>query len=157
MVEFADYECPYCRQSYASVRRVLANYGDRVRYVYRDFPLAFHPRATPAALASRCAEEQGKYWEYHENLMTVSGDLSDRDLVQRAESLGLDLARFRSCLDSKCHQGAIDASLLEGRTAGVEGTPAFYINGRFVSGAKSFDTFRAIIDEELSRPPEGNQ
>ena len=152
IVEYSDYQCPYCRRAAPTVERVLKEYEGKVRFVYRDYPLNFHPRAVPASVAARCAAEQNKFWDYHNNLMNQQGDLSDADLQKRAEATGLDIAAFSSCYGSQRHNEAIMAAFREGQSYGVTGTPAFFVNGRMVSGAQPFEAFKAIIDDELSRP-----
>ena len=151
IVEFSDYQCPYCHQIEPTVKSLLAKYGDKVSLSYRDFPLsAIHPYAMGAAEASRCAEEQGKFWEYHDQLFNAS-KLEKADLVQYARDLKLDDKQFESCLTSEKYKADIDKDQLEARNAGVNGTPGFFINGVFVNGAKPESEFTSIIDDELSR------
>ena len=150
IIEFGDFECPFCRQAHPTIERVLTTYGDKVRYVFRDFPLSNHPRAVPSAEAAYCAGEQDKYWEYFEHLMMMAGDLNDNDLRQRAEEIGLDIGTFMSCYTSGRYTESIQASFDEGARIGVAYTPTFLINGRMISGAKNFETFKLIIDEELA-------
>ncbi len=156
MVEFSDYQCPYCRRAEATVERVLREYGDKIRFVYRDYPLAFHPRALPAALAARCAGDQGKYWEFHAHLMQGTGDLSDQDLKQRAQQLGLDPVAFNACYDGRRHEATVQASFQQGSELGVTGTPTFFINGRMLVGAQPYEEFKQIIEEELQRARAGS-
>ena len=150
MVEFGDYQCPYCRRAHHTVQRVLNDYGDQIRYVFMDYPLPNHDRATPAAEAAYCAGEQDKYWEYAEHLMVMTGDLNDNDLRGRAEQIGLDVAEFMSCYTSGRYTDRIAASLQTGLDSGVDRTPTFFINGRILTGAKTYETFKLIIDEELA-------
>lgn len=110
-----------------------------------------HNRATPAALAADCANEQGKFWEYHDKLFENQRALEDDNLRTYAQDVGLDMDKFNECYNSKKYQSDIDTDVAEGRALGVTGTPAFFINGRFLSGAQPFDAFKAIIDEELAR------
>jgi protein-disulfide isomerase len=114
-----------------------------------EFPLDGHPEAVPAARAARCAGEQGKFWEYHRSLMTAPGSLDDADLKRRAASLQLSAAPFESCLASDRHDAAIQASLAQGEGLGVTGTPAYFINGRMLSGARPLESFTEVIDGEL--------
>jgi protein-disulfide isomerase len=151
MVEFSDFQCGYCKRVHPTVEQLLAEYGDRIRFVYRDFALAFHPRAVPAAKAARCAGDQGKYWEYHKNLLEQQGDLENADLERRAGELGLDQAAFSACLASDRHDQAIQSGMQDGEAIGVTGTPTFFINGRMLVGLKSKEGFAAIIEEELDR------
>lgn len=122
-----------------------------MRIVFRDFPLAMHNRALPAAEAAQCAHDQGKFWEYHDKLFENQRALADENLKTYAEEIGLDLEKFNACLESAKHREDIQAEMRIGSEAGVTGTPAFFVNGRFLSGAQPFDAFKKIIDEELSR------
>lgn len=149
VVEFSDFDCPYCRSTHPAVERLLAEYGDRIRFVHRDFPLAIHERAVPAARAARCAGEQDRYWDYFERLMEDDGGLGDTDLARRAEALGLDLGAFSACLASDRYSAAIQTALIDGRAAGVSGTPTFFVNGRLLEGSQTYQTLRAVVDEEL--------
>ena len=150
IVEFTDYQCPYCHRAQGVIEEVLSRYSGRVRLVHLDFPLDGHPGALPAARAARCAAEQGKFWEYHRSLMTAPGSLDAADLAKRAAALGLDGASFGSCLSSGRHDTAIQASLREGETLGVTGTPAYFVNGRMLSGARPIASFAEVIDAELA-------
>lgn len=151
LVEFADFECGYCRRVHPVVERLLSEYGDALRYTFVDYPLEMHKRAIPASVAARCADDQDKFWEYHENLMVMRGDLSDEDLKKRAESLELDLDLFASCMTDSSHAEAVDQLFDLGQKLGVTGTPTFFINGRMVEGAKSYDDLKSVIDEEIER------
>lgn len=151
IVEFSDYQCPYCHQAEPIVKEVLAKYGDKVSLSYRDYPLtAIHNQAMIAAEASRCAEEQGKFWEYHDQLF--AGSKLEKDaLMGYARDLKLDEKQFDSCLTSEKYKAEIEKDEQDGRTAGVNGTPGFFINGILISGAKPADAFSQIIDDELGR------
>jgi len=151
IVEFSDFQCPFCKQVHPSVEAIVAEYGDKVRFVYRDYPLPNHPRALPASEASRCAAEQEKYWEYHASLMTQGGDLGDEDLKQRAEILGLDLSEFVACVNSDRQLEAIRASTKAAQSLGVNSTPTFFVNGRQLQGTPTVDSFREMINDELAR------
>ncbi|MBO0911530.1 MAG: thioredoxin domain-containing protein, partial [Acidobacteria bacterium] len=151
IVEFSDYECPYCHQAEPVVKNILARYGDKVSLSYRDFPLTtIHNQAMIAAEASRCAEEQGKFWEYHDQLFTAS-KLDKDALVEYARTLKLDDKQFDACLTSEKYKADIEKDEAEGRKAGVNGTPGFFINGIELSGAKPGDAFAQIIDDELAK------
>jgi protein-disulfide isomerase len=151
IVEFSDYQCPYCHQVEPTVKEVLTKYGDKVSLSYRDFPLtAIHSQAQIAAEASRCALEQGKFWEYHDQLFTAS-KLEKDALIEYAHNLKLDDKQFGSCLTSEKYKADIDKDLQEGRKAGVTGTPGFFINGIALSGAQGQDAFTRVIDDELGR------
>ena len=149
IVEFSDFQCPYCLRSHPTVTQVLNTYGDRVHFVYRHYPLPGHPAARPAAEASACAADQGKFWEFHDRLFADQSKLSDADLKKTAADLGMDAAKFNACVDSRKFKTMIDTDIAAGQDAGVDGTPAFFINGRLISGAQPFAEFKKIIDEEL--------
>ena len=149
LIEFSDFECPFCLRADPTVRQVLSTYGDRVRLVYLHYPLPNHPNARPAAEASACAADQGKFWAYHDRLFTRQAKLGAADLKQHAVEIGLDAAKFNACVDSRATKGRVDADMRLAEEAGVNGTPAFFINGRPLSGAQPFDAFKRIIDEEL--------
>ena len=136
--------------AFPTVNQVLNTYGDRIHFIYRHYPLAIHPRARPAAEASQCAAEQGKFWQFHDKLFGDQSQLGDEDFKQHAAQLGLDTAQFNACVDSRKYQAEIDNDIHAGDEAGVSGTPAFYINGRMLSGAQPFEAFKRIIDEELN-------
>ena len=151
IVEFSDYQCPYCHNVEPTVAQVLAKYGDKVSLSYRDFPLTqIHSQAMISAVASRCALEQGKFWEYHDQLFTAS-KLEKDDLIGYARDLKLDDKQFGSCLTGEKYKADIEKDLQEGRKAGVNGTPGFFINGVFLNGAQGQDAFARIVDDELSR------
>jgi protein-disulfide isomerase len=150
IIEFSDYECPFCKRAEPTVKKVLDTYGDKVRLVYRHYPLEFHATARPAAEASACAAAQGKFWEYHDKLF-ASADLSDATLKKLAGEVGLDQAKFDECFAKKQFKADIDKDVADASSVGVTGTPAFFINGRMISGAQPFEKFKEIIDDELAR------
>jgi protein-disulfide isomerase len=151
IVEFSDFQCPYCSKVEVTLKQVADRYGDKLRWVYRDYPLNFHPFAAKAAEAATCANDQGKFWEIHEKMFANQSKLGVEDLKGYAASLGLDKAAFDQCLDSGKHTEEWKKDLAEGTKYGVTGTPAFFINGRFLNGAAGVDKFTAIIDDELER------
>jgi protein-disulfide isomerase len=154
IVEFSDFQCPYCRREEAVVRDLLKKYPAEVALGYRDFPLReIHPLAQQAAEASRCAAEQGKYWEYHDALM--AGKLDTASLKQDARDLKLDEKQFDSCLAARKYAAAIDRDRSDGEGAGVTGTPGFFVNGIPVDGAQPEETFTRIIDREIAREKAG--
>lgn len=153
IVEFSDYQCPFCKRGEDSVQKVIDTYGDKVRVVFRNYPLPFHERARPAAEASLCANAQGKFWEYNKKLFANQNALGDDNLKQYAKDLGLDTAKFDECYAKKPYSADIDKDLADGVMAGVNGTPAFFINGRSLSGAQPFEKFKEVIDEELAAAP----
>ena len=149
LVEFSDFQCPFCFRATPTVNQVLSTYGDKIHFVYRHYPLPNHPNARPAAEAAACAADQSKFWPYHDKLFEDPSKLDLSDLKRTAATLGLDSAKFNSCLDSHTKKDVVDADLEAGQEAGVDGTPAFFINGRMISGAQPFEVFKKIIDEEL--------
>jgi protein-disulfide isomerase len=150
IVEFTDYQCPFCHRAQGVIDRILDEYEGQVRIVHLDYPLQNHPGALPAARAARCAAEQGHFWEYHRNLMTDKGSLDEADLVQRAVGLKLDKGAFTQCLASGRHDESIHDQTDQGSRLGVTGTPAYFINGRMISGAQPFAAFAQVIDAELA-------
>jgi protein-disulfide isomerase len=148
IVEFLDYQCPFCHRAQESLDVVLKEYEGKVRFVHRDYLLG-KPRSLAAARAARCAGEQGKFWEYHRGLLVQAGDLSDADLASRAKGLGLDGARFSSCAATEKYDADIRSATDAGSDLGVSGTPTFFINGRRAVGALPVEQFRELIDAEL--------
>jgi protein-disulfide isomerase len=149
IVEFSDFECPYCTRAEDTVKQVMQKYEGKVRLVYRDFPLPFHPNAGKAAEAARCAGDQGKYWEMHEKLFANQKALEVPALKGYAKDIGVDQAKFDGCLDGGEKAKLVEADKKAGEEAGVSGTPAFFINGILISGAQPPDAFAQIIDAEL--------
>jgi protein-disulfide isomerase len=152
IIEFSDFQCPYCGRFFQqTLPQLMARYGDRVRFVYRDFPLdQIHPNARNAAIAAECADDQGKFWEYHDVLFSNQQALGVADLKRYAEQLGLDTDAFSKCLDSQQYNDEVNADLRDGIQAGVSGTPTFFINGRRVVGAQPLQTFQTLIDQALA-------
>ena len=151
IVEFSDFQCPYCQRLAPTLDKVVENYGDRVRLVFRQFPLPIHAEAQKAAEASLCAADSGKFWEMHDKMFENIQALSVEQLKATAVSLGLDGEAFGACLDSGKHATRVADDLEAGRSAGVTGTPAMFVNGRFVSGAVPYEQIVALIDDELER------
>jgi protein-disulfide isomerase len=151
IVEFSDFQCPYCVRARPAVKRVREVYGDQVRFVFRHFPLDFHAQAQKAGEAAACAGEQGKFWEMHDLLWENSSKLQVADLKAHAATLGLDAAAFGACLDSGRHASLVESDLAAGQGYGVSGTPAFFVNGRPLVGAQPFEAFAQVIDDELAR------
>jgi protein-disulfide isomerase len=148
LMEFSDFQCPACRRGVPTVRRIQELYGDKVRLVFRDFPLAMHRYAAKAAEAGRCAGEQGRFWPMHDQLFAGKAALDVSALKQQAAELGLDPRRFDECLDSGRFGAAVQRDVEAGRRAGVAGTPTFFVNGRISRGAQ-LSALTALIDEEL--------
>lgn len=152
IVEYSDYQCPYCQRLVPTLKRVLETYGDRVRVVWKDFPLTtIHPSALRAAESAHCAGDQGKFWEYADRLFANQRALQTPDLKKYAADLGLDAAAFADCIDGEKHAARVQNSLAEGTRLGIDSTPRVYINGRMFSGAQPFETLAAAIDDELAR------
>jgi protein-disulfide isomerase len=152
IIEFSDFQCPFCKQAHSTLSKLLEHYLGKVKLVYRDFPVdKIHRQARLTAIAARCANDQGKFWEYHDLVFTESPKLSRADLKRYAHRIGLDAAKFEACLSSQAHNAAVQKDLEEGKKLGVTSTPAFFINGRPLAGAQSVDAFARIIDEELAR------
>jgi protein-disulfide isomerase len=151
IVEFSDFQCPYCQQAYPTVMALVKKYEGQVNLSYRDFPLrSLHPRAQVAAHASRCAGEQGKFWEYHNSLFELPNQLGDVELELHAATVGVDTEKFKACLDSGRYDEAIEQDLQAGMRAGITGTPAFFINGILVSGSQPVSVFEQTIEAELA-------
>jgi protein-disulfide isomerase len=149
IVEYADFECPYCQQIEPTLDRLRAEYGAKVAFAYKDMPLPMHSDAPKAAEAAHCAGAQGKYWEYHD-LLFSSKQLELAQLKEHARTLQLDTQRFDKCLDSGEQAKVVAAQLDEGRQdLQIEGTPSYFINGRFFAGGLNYERFRTVIDEEL--------
>lgn len=155
IVEFSDFECPYCARVVPTLEQVLETYSDQVRLVFRQFPLNnIHPNAQKAAEASLCANEQGKFWELHDLMFKEQRSLELEQLKEKAARLELDVDAFNECLDSSRYAEAVMSDQEAGSRVGVSGTPALFINGRFLSGAQPFEQLSGVIDEELaSREP----
>ncbi len=151
IVEFSDFQCPYCSKGRQVMDEVVKAYGDKVRVVFRDFPLNFHEQAQKAAEASHCAEEQGKFWQMHDWMFDHQTELAVDKLKDGAKSLGLDATKFNQCLDSGKYAKLVADNMKAGQIAGVKGTPAFFINGVFLNGAQPFESFKKEIDRELAR------
>ena len=152
IVEFSDYQCPYCSRAEATVQEVLKKYGDKVHFVYRDYPLPFHPNSNIAAQASECAKEQGKFWEMHNAMFADQSKLAQADLVTTAGGIsGIDKDKFKTCLDTGKYKDEVTKDYNDGQKYGVTGTPTFFINGIPMVGARDANSFAEIIDSELDR------
>jgi protein-disulfide isomerase len=151
IIEFSDFQCPYCIRGASTLEEVKEKYGDQITVVFRHFPLSFHQNAHKAAQASECANEQGKFWEYHDMLFANQAALTEPDLVRYATDLEADMTAFNECLTSGRHAATVDQDMKEGEVAGMTGTPGFFINGRFLNGAQPIEAFVEIIDAELAR------
>jgi protein-disulfide isomerase len=151
IVEFSDFQCPFCGKAKTTVDEVMKSYEGKVRLVFRQFPLSFHENAPKAAEAAACAADQNKFWEYHDKLFANQQALKVDDLKKHAADLGLDAARFNECLDSGKKAELVKKDQDAGAKVGVTGTPAFFINGIALSGAVPAEEFKSIIDAELKK------
>lgn len=150
LVEFADYECPYCQKVNPDLNAIQEKFAGKVSLVFKDFPLPMHPLAEKAAEAARCAGAQGKFWEFHDALFK-SKQLQVPELKQQARTLQLDAARFDQCLDSGEQAVAVKKDATEGKDLGLTGTPSFFADGHFLSGALSYFKLSQTIDQELAK------
>jgi len=148
LVEYADYECPFCQQVQPTLDRLETDFKGRMAFAYKDMPLPMHPHAQKAAEASRCAGLQGKYWEYHDLLSKDKG-FEVPQLKAAASQLGLETAAFDKCLDSGQQANAVKSTQDEAQKLGLQGTPSFFLNGRFFTGNLSYDQMRQIMQDEL--------
>ncbi len=149
IVEFSDFQCPFCKRARPVIQQILDTYKDKVYYVFRDFPLSFHKMAKKASEAAECAGDQNKYWPYNAMLWDKQGEQEVDKLKQYAKDLGLNTKKFNDCLDTDKFADEIDKDQQDGMKVGVSGTPAYFINGIMLSGAQPFEKFQEVIDEEL--------
>lgn len=154
IVEYSDFQCSFCKRFYdGAYKRILEAYPNDVKFVFKDFPLSFHQMAYPAAEAAECAGAQGKYWEYHDKLFENQQEWSASGraaLEKYAEELGLDMDSFKNCIETREFKDDVAADFREGQAKGVRGTPAFFINGKMLTGAQPFSTFKSEIDAALA-------
>lgn len=151
IVEFSDFQCPFCSRLVPTLDQVMAKYPNQVRLVFRQFPLSIHPFAPKAAEAALCANEQGKFWEMHDAMFHDQQGLAVEALNAKAVQLGLDAGKFHSCLDQGKFRATVMSDTSAGEAAGVNSTPAMFINGRFVLGAVPIEQITSVIDDELQR------
>ncbi|MBS3168453.1 DsbA family protein [Candidatus Woesearchaeota archaeon] len=154
IVEFSDFECPFCERFYTqTLPQIKQRYIDtgKVKFVYRHYPLPFHPSAQKAAEATECAKDQGKFWEMHDLLFSRGVQGGVASFKQYAQQLGLDQSKFDSCLDSDEKADEVQQDLADGTNYGVRGTPGFFVNGVPISGAQPFQNFASIIEQELNK------
>jgi protein-disulfide isomerase len=150
VIVFSDFQCPFCSKSEDTVRQLEAAYPGKIRYVFKNNPLPFHDHARLAAKAALAANEQGKFWEYHDALYAHQKDLDRASLEQYATELGLDLRRFRAALDDARLDTVIEADVTEAHRLELKGTPSFFVNGHFIQGAQPLAAFRAKVDQALA-------
>ena len=151
IVEFSDFQCPYCSRGAATVEEIKEKYGDKVSIVFRHFPLDMHPQAPAAAAASLCANEQGKFWEFHDALFENNKAWTNEDYKAIAKEVGAKKKPFAECLESGRHDATVAADMEAGAKAGMSGTPGYYINGIVLNGAQPLEVFTDVIDRELAR------
>lgn len=151
VIEFSDFECPYCQKSQEVTNALREKYKDKIRWVFRDYPLPFHQNAMFAHIAANCAKEQGKYWEFFNALFQNTGNLSKENVLALATPAGLDKTKIAECAKDKDGnlEKEIMADISDGQKVGVNGTPAFFINGILLEGAQPYSAFEAIIEQEL--------
>jgi protein-disulfide isomerase len=152
LVEYSDFQCPFCLRVMPTLKQLRTKYGDKVRVVWKDFPLTqIHPQAFVAAQAGNCAREQGKFWEYHDKLFGNQSALQSDALKKYAADLGLDGAKFNQCLDSSKYEARVQDALGAGGRLGITSTPTVFVNGRMINGAQPIEVFESVIDDELTR------
>jgi len=150
IVEFTDFQCPFCQKTEGTLKELQAKYGDKIRLVHMDFPLPFHSHALDAAKAARCANEQDKFWQFRDALFANQSKLAPADLKATAKTLGLNTTEFDSCFDKAKYESQIKSDQAAGEKAGVDGTPAFFVDGRPLTGAQPTPKFEELIDDELA-------
>ncbi len=151
LVEYSDFECPYCERAYPTIKQLIQEYGDRISVEFKHFPLSFHPNAAKAAEASECAAEQGKFWQFHDYAFEHQTSLSLGALKQWAGAIGLNTSKFNTCLDSGKYAAKVAAQQQEGEQLGVSGTPTVFVNGQAIVGAQPYSVFKQAVDEALSK------
>jgi protein-disulfide isomerase len=154
IVQFSDFQCPFCSRVEPTIDQVMKEYAGKVRVAWRNLPLPFHNNAKPAAIAAMAANQQGKFWQMHDILFKNQSALSADDLAKYAQEIGLNMGKFKAALEDKKIAADIEADSAMGGKIGARGTPAFFINGHFLSGAQPFERFKATIDEELKKAEE---
>lgn len=150
IIAFTDYQCPFCKRVQPTLEKLRSHYGRDIRIVHKHNPLPMHPRAEPAAMAAEAAGRQGKFWQMHDKLYQDTRALTDENIERYAKELGLDMRKFKRDRSDSALRDRIKAEQLQGTSVGARGTPAFFINGRFLSGAQPFESFENLIDEERS-------
>ena len=153
IIMFSDYQCVYCQKWYGQTLKPLLNdYPNQIRFVYRDFPLSsIHPSATSAAEAANCAGDQNKYWEFFDELFSSTETLGDQAIQNHAIAIGLDMDPFNECLTSHKYQSEVEADFTYAANLGVQSTPTFFVNGLAVVGAQPYSVFSSLVDQELDK------
>ena len=150
IVEYADYECPYCQQVYPVMKRLEKDYDGKLSVVFKDCPLPMHSHAKKAAEAANCAKEQGKFWEYHNTLFENPGKLDTAQLKDYSKALGLNTAEFDKCLDGGAETAKVQKATDDAQALGLSGTPSFFINGHYYNGAMKYEALRDVVEQELA-------
>jgi protein-disulfide isomerase len=151
IIEFSDFQCPFCKRVGPTLQQVKKEYGDKVQIVWKHMPLSFHAKAPAAHKASWAAHKQGKFWEMHDKIFENQREMSDAKYVEWAGELGLDVEKFKTDAASPEAQAVLDEDVKTASSVQVTGTPAFFVNGRFLSGAQPFDAFKRLIDQGLQQ------
>ncbi len=151
VVEFSDFQCPYCARATDIIGELKKKYGDKIKVVFKNFPLPFHKDAHKAAEAGLCANDQGKFWKMHDAMFADQSKLKVDDLKATAKRIGLDSGAFDKCIDSHKYHARLDKTIQEGKDAGVKSTPTFYVNGQQIQGAQPIEVFQELIDAELAK------
>ncbi|MBN1960820.1 MAG: DsbA family protein [Deltaproteobacteria bacterium] len=151
LVIISEFQCPFSKRATATLEEIEKTYSNDIRFVFKHNPLPFHNRALPAANAATCANEQGKFWKMHDLLFAEQQSLDDAGLEAKAKTIGLNIDKFKNCLSSNKYSNQIKSDQTLAVRLGARGTPAFFINGKFLSGAQPFPAFKALIDAELKK------
>lgn len=149
IVEYTEFKCPYCKRAQATLDKIHKEYGNKIRHIFRNFPIPSHKFAREAANAAYCAHEQGKFWEYHDKLFENQTQISEENIIKWAEEFKLDMSKFKKCYEAKTYDNLIERDLKEAEKLDVSSTPTFFINGTVVLGAQPFEEFKKVIDSEL--------
>jgi len=153
IIVYSDFQCPYCQRGYYTMEQVIDEYGENLKAIFKNFPLSFHEYAEKAAEAGECANDQGMFWELHNLMYKNNQALTVEDLEGYAADLGLDTETFNTCLESGEKEAEVAKDMEDGVSAGITGTPTFFINGQMLVGAQPYESFAAIIDGILAEQP----
>ncbi len=151
IVEWSDFQCPFCNRVVPTIGELVKDYGDDLAFAFKHNALPMHNRAKPAALAAEAAGKQGKFWEMHDLMFANNKDLTDENFVKWAGEIGIDVEQFKKDLADPALSKKVDDNQKQGTQLGARGTPAFFVNGRYLSGAQPKEAFKALIDEEMKK------
>jgi protein-disulfide isomerase len=151
VVEFSDFQCPFCGRSVQTLDQIAAAYGNRVRIVFKHLPLSMHPKAPAAHLAAEAAHRQGKFWAMHDKIFANQAEMSPEKYREYAREIGLDLKQYDRDIADAAVKQRIDADAAEAARLGVTGTPAFFVNGRYLKGAVPFEQIKTLLDQDLGK------